>query len=134
MKKILFLLLFFVPILMYGQRRIETGSIITSVDTTVFIQTFFGKGWSIAFEYGTLDADDWTISLGNSKDRSYDELDDIRLPYTLNVTTHAYTDESGNSRATVTFESDAWRSETMAIQVDVGTANADTITYQYIQE
>jgi len=134
MKKVLFLLLFFVPILMYGQRRVETGSIITSVDTTVFIVDFYTEGnWSIAFEYGTLDADDWTISLGHSKDWSFDKIDDSRVPYTLDVTTNAYTDELGNTRATLTITGEGWRAADLGIKIDVGTANADTIPYKYMK-
>jgi len=133
MKKLL-LLLMFVPILIMGQKKMETCSIITSVDSTIFIENFFTEGnWSIAFEYITLDANDWTISLGNSKNKSFDKIDDARVPYTLDVTTNEYTDESGNSRATVTFTGEGWRTKDLGIYIDVGTANADTITYLYIK-
>ena len=118
----------------FGQRRVETGSIITSVDSTIFIVDFYTEGqWSIAFEYGTLDNDDWTISIGHSYKWSFDKIDDSRVPYTLDVTTNAYTDELGNSRATVTFTGEGWRSADLGIQIDVGTANADTLTYKYMK-
>lgn len=134
MKKIL-LLLMFVPILVFGQRKIERGSIITNVDTTVFITGFrCDNDWSIAFEYGTLDNDDWTLSIGHSDSWSFDKIDDSRVPYLLDITTNAYTDELGNARATVTFTGNGWRTLDLGIQIDVGTANADTLTYKYIQQ
>lgn len=122
----------------YGQRKIETGSYIIPVsmttDTTVFITGFFTNNqWSISFEYGTMDNDDWTISIGHSKDWSFDKIDDARVPYTLDVTTNAYTDELGNSRATLTIEGDGWRTADLGIKIDVGTANTDTITYKYMK-
>ena len=140
MKKLIFLLMFalMIGLSAFGQRRVETGSIVVPVgmttDTTIFIVGFYTEGqWSISFEYGSLTNDDWTISLGNSKDWSFDKIDDSRVPYTLDATTNAYTDELGNSRATVTFTGQGWRSADMGIQINVGTANAETIPYKYMK-
>ena len=140
MKKVLFLLLMFAFICgsSFGQRRVETGSMVIPVsmttDTTIFIIGFYTEGqWSIAFEYGTLTNDDWTISLGHSKDWSFDKIDDSRVPYILDVTTNDYTDELGNTRATVTFEGQGWRSADIGIKIDIGTAHAETFTYKYMK-
>lgn len=135
MKKIkLFLLIAFICSLSFGQRRVETGSISTSVDTTIFIIDFYTEGqWSISFEYGSLSNDDWTISIGHSAKWSFDKIDDSRVPYTLDVTTNAYTDELGNTRATVTFTGQGWRSADLGIYIDVGTANAEVIPYKYMK-
>jgi len=138
MKKILLIFALMIGLSAYGQRRIETGSLVIPVsmttDTTIFITDFYTEGkWSIAFEYGTLSNDDWTISLGNSKDWSFDKIDDSRVPYTLDVTTNSYTDELGNSRATFTIRGDGWLSADMGIKIDIGTAHAETITYKYMK-
>lgn len=135
MKKILLIMFALViGVSAFGQRRVETGSITTSVDTTIFITDFYTEGqWSISFEYGSLSNDDWTISIGHSAKWSFDKIDDSRVPYTLDVTTNAYTDELGNSRATVTFTGQGWRSADLGIQIDVGTANSETIPYKYMK-
>ena len=130
----IFLVILLVPILMYGQRRVEKGSISTSVDVTVFITDFYTEGnWSISFEYGSLSNDDWTISIGHSDKWSYDKIDDSRVPYLLDVTSNSYTDELGNTRATVTFTGEGWRTADMGIKINVGTANAEVIPYKYMK-
>ncbi len=130
----IFLVILLVPILMYGQRRVEKGSISTSVDVTVFITDFYTEGnWSISFEYGSLSNDDWTISIGNSDKWSFDKIDDSRLPFLLDVTTNSYTDELGNTRATLTITGEGWRTADMGIKINVGTANAEVIPYKYMK-
>ena len=122
----------------FGQRRVETGSIVIPVgmttDTTIFIIDFYTEGqWSISFEYGSLSNDDWTISIGHSDKWSFDKIDDSRVPYTLDATANAYTDELGNSRSTVTFTGTGWRSADLGIYINVGTSNAETIPYKYMK-
>ena len=130
----IFLVILLVPILMYGQRRVEKGSISTSVDTTVFITDFYTEGnWSISFEYGSLSNDDWTISIGNSDKWSFDKIDDSRVPYLLDVTSNSYTDELGNTRATLTITGEGWRTADLGIKINVGTANAEVIPYKYMK-
>lgn len=135
MKKLMILLLFLIPILTFGQRTWETDTLITDVDTTIFVRFFSYGDWGIQFDYSTFDQDDWTLSLGNSQDgTAFDKLDDSRLPYTLDVTTNSYTDEAGETRATVTFVGDAWRTIYMGIKIDITSAGTDTLTYKYTQE
>lgn len=135
MKKLMILLLFLIPILTFGQRTWETDTLITDVDTTIFVRFYSYGDWGIQFDYSTFDQDDWTLSLGNSQDgTAFDKLDDSRLPYTLDVTTNSYTDETGETRATVTFVGDAWRTIYMGIKIDITSAGTDTLTYKYTQE
>lgn len=135
MKKFLLLLLFFVPILTFGQRTWETDTLITNVDTTIFVRFYSYGDWSIQFDYSSYDQDDWTLSLGNSNDgTSFDKIDDARVPYTLDVTSNSYTDETGATRCTVTFEGDAWRTIYMGIKIDITTAGTDTLAFKYARE
>lgn len=135
MKKLLIALLFLIPIISFGQRTYETGSLITDTDTTIFIKFFSYGDYSITFDYSTYDQDDWTLSLGNSNDGTgFDKLDDSRLPYTLDLTTNSYTDETGETRATVTFVGNAWRSRYLGIQIDITSAGTDTLNYTYVKE
>ena len=135
MKKLLFLLLFFIPLLLQGQRTWETDTLITNTDTTIFLRFYSYGDWAIQFDYSSYDQDDWTISLGNSQDgTSFDKLDDARLPYTLNVTSNSYTDETGATRSTVTFEGDAWRTIYMGIKIGTTGAGTDTLALKYTRE
>ena len=139
MKKVLTILLFLVPVLLFGQRTWETDSIVvadlTGVDTTVFIRFYSYGDYSIQFEYSNFDADDATLSLGNSNDgTSFDKFDDSRLPYTLDVNTNDYTDEEGNTRATVTFEGDAYRTIYLGIKLTIGSVTERALIYKYAKE
>jgi len=140
MRKLMILLLFLiVPILLFGQKTWETDSIVvadlTGVDTTVFVRFYSYGDYSIQFDYSNFDADDATISLGNSNDgTSFDKIDDARVPYTLDVTTNDYVDEAGATRATVTFEGDAWRTIYLGIKLTIGSVTTRSIIYKYARQ
>lgn len=137
MKKLLIALLFLIPLLSIGQRTWETDSLITAADTTYFMKFFSYGNWAIQFEYTSFDQDDWTLSLGHSQDgASFDKIDDARVPYTLDVTTNSYTDEAGNTRATVTFTGDAWRTRYIGFYLNEVTneTETDTLIYKWTKE
>jgi len=140
MKRLLtVLLLLIVPIMLFGQKTWENDSIVvtdlTGTDTTVFVRFYSYGDYSIQFEYSDFDADDGTLSLGNSNDgTSFDKFDDSRLPYTLDVTTNAYTDEVGGTRATVTFTDDAYRTIYLGIKLTLNSVTDGTLYYKYARE
>ena len=135
MKKIIIILLMLVPVLTFGQRTWETDSLITDQDTTYFMKFYSYGDWAIQFYYSSFDQDDWTLSLGNSQDgTAFDKLDDPRLPYTLDVTKNSYTDGEGDTRATVTFSGNAWRTRYIGIKIVEGTAGNDTLIYKWTKE
>ena len=136
MKKLIIILLFaLIATVSFGQRTWKTDSLITDQDTTYFMKFYSYGDWAIQFDYSSFDQDDWTLSLGNSQDgTAFDKLDDSRLPYTLDVTTNSYTDEEGETRATVTFSGDAWRTRYIGIKIVEGTAGNDTLIYKWTKE
>ena len=139
MKKLILILLMLVPVLAFAQRTYETDSIVvadlTGVDTTVFVRFYSYGDYSIQFDYSNFDADDATLSIGNSNDgTSFDKIDDARVPYTLDLTTNDYVDEAGTTRATVTFEGDAWRTIYLGIKLTIGSVTGRSLIYKYARE
>ena len=69
MKKLLFILILFLPFVLNAQRDSWTGSIpggITGADTTVYEQFWSGGTWSGHLWYESLDAADGTIGIYGS--------------------------------------------------------------------
>ena len=141
MKKLLLLLilLMLIPVLTFGQRTYKLDSIVvadlTGTDTTVFVRFFSYGDWSIQFDYSNFDADDATLSLGNSNDgTAFDKLDDSRFPYTLDVTTNSYTDEAGVTRATLSVPDDAFSFIYIGIKLTLNSVTDGTLYYKYAKE
>jgi len=140
MKKLLtILLLSLIITASFGQKTWETDTMkvadLTGTDSIGFVRFYSYGDYSIQFEYSDFDADDATLSLGNSNDgTSFDKFDDSRLPYTLDVTTNSYTDEEGDTRATVTFEGYGYRTIYLGIKLTLNSVTDGNLIYKYARE
>lgn len=140
MKKLLTILLFLIaPIAMFGQKTWDNDSIVVTdivgSDTMIFVRFYSYGDWAITFDYSDFNADDATLSLGHSQDGTgFDKFDDARLPYLLDVTTEGYTDNEGDTRATVTLMDDAYRTIYLGILLTLNSVTDGTLYYKITKE
>jgi len=121
MKRLLFLLLVFVPLCMNAQ-RVYTDSIVfpAGVDTTVYIPMFDIYNWGLEVDYSALDDVDATLDLAgvNIADGSvFNRLDDDRLPFTL-------------VDSTVAFEKSNFSFRFLALKLTVNSCTSGTTHYK----
>ena len=135
MKRILLILLLF-PFITFSQSSNEVEfdmSEISGTDTVLFF-TFYSKTTTgIEFDYSDFDADDATLSPGNTNfGYTFNKVDDSRFPYTLDVTTNEAS-VNGTTYATLFITKDTWGSKYAAIKVTKGSVTSGTLTYKWVR-
>lgn len=88
MKRLIFLLMLFVPLSLGAQRTFIYDSIPcpAGLDTTIYRMFYDIENWGLNFDYGELDDVDGLLDLGGvdvADGTVFDRLDDLRLPFTL---------------------------------------------------
>jgi len=124
MKKLIFLLLLFTPLIINAQRvyKLDSISVPTGTDTTVYVRMFTDYSWSMQFNYKDFDDTDATIDLGAVSETDsllFDRLDSSDLPYTM-------------ADSTVAFQDDYYPYRYIAIKLTKGSVTAGKKLYYWI--
>ena len=122
MKKLLILLICFLPFAVNAQRVYVYDSIPfpAGTDTTIYRMLYSVDNWSFSFNYGALDDVDGTLDIAGvdvNDGTVFDRLDDDRLPFTL-------------ADSTVAFEKDNFSFRYVAILFTPNSCTAGTIFYR----
>ena len=122
MKKLILLLLCFVPLFLSAQRTFFLDSIPfpSGSDTTVYLMFYDVDNWGINFDYGALDNTDGILDLAGvdvSDGTVFDRLDDTRLPILL-------------SDSAVSFEKSHFSFRYLAIKFTPNSCTSGTIIYR----
>lgn len=122
MKRLIFLLMLFVPLALGAQRTYIYDSIPfpAGSDTTIYRMFYDIENWGLNINYGALDDVDGTLDLAGvdvSDGSVFDRLDDLRLPFTL-------------ADSTVSFEKSNFSFRYLAIKFTPNSCTSGTIYFR----
>lgn len=109
---------------------------ITSSDTLLYFKWFqVTEPFTIEFDYSDLDTDDATLDVGFSNyNNTYNSSDDEDLPFTLNVTSSGYTNNDGDTKASIVVQKEYQGFKYLIVKLEKGTVGAGKyITWKYIR-
>ena len=124
MKRLIIILLVFLPVISFAQRnhRLDSIWIPTGTDTTYHIMLYSPEPVNISISYKQLDAADATFDIGETPHPDsliFNRLDNASLPFTL-------------ADSTVAFEKMAINSEYTAFKVTKGSCTAGKTIFIWI--